>query len=63
MGSGETTLAEPTGFQRLVRRLPPAAWLPVRADDRIGDEGRLFLASAGMFLVSFLSEAVFNVTL
>lgn len=63
LGGEETTLAEPTGFQRLVRRLPPAAWFPVRADDRIGDEGRLFLASGGMFLVSFLSEAVFGVAL
>lgn len=63
LGGDETTLAEPTGFQRLVRRLPPAAWFPVRADDRIGDGGRLFLASGAMFLVSFLSEAVLGVTL
>jgi len=63
IGTDETTLAEPTGFQRFVRRLPPAAWFPVRADDRIGDGGRLFLASGAMFLVSFLSEAVFGVAL
>lgn len=56
-------LAEPTGLQRLIRRFPPAAWYPVRARDRMGDAGRLFLASGAMFLASFLSEAVFGVAL
>jgi hypothetical protein len=56
-------LSEPSGFQRAVRRLPPVAWYPVRARDRVGDAGRLFLASGLMFLASFLLEAVFGVAL
>ena len=59
----EAGLAEPTGLQRLIRQFPPAAWYPVRARDRMGDAGRLFLASGAMFLASFLSEAVFGVAL
>jgi hypothetical protein len=58
---GVSSLAEPSPLQRAVRRLPPAAWYPVRARDRVGDAGRLFLASGTMFLLSFLLETVFGV--
>lgn len=52
---------EATGFQAFVRRFPPVAWYPIRARDRLGDAGRLFLASGTMWFVSITMEVVFGV--
>lgn len=50
-----------TGFQQFVRRFPPVAWYPIRARDRLGDAGRLFLATGTMWFVSITMETVFGV--
>ncbi len=52
---------DPTAFQRIVRRLPPAAWYPIRPRDRLSDGMRLLLASGLMFGLSIVLEVVFGV--
>ncbi len=52
---------DPTAFQRHVRRLPPAAWYPIRPRDRLSDGLRLLLASGLMFGLSIILEVVFGV--
>ncbi|MFB6177824.1 MAG: hypothetical protein ABEI99_11910 [Halobaculum sp.] len=52
---------ETTGFQQFVGRFPPVAWYPIRPRDRLGDAGRLFIASATMWFVSIVMETVFGV--
>lgn len=60
--SGDSEIRqEATGFQQFVRRFPPVAWYPIRARDRIGDAGRLFLATGTMWFVSFVMETAFGV--
>lgn len=50
-----------TRIQAFVRRVPPAAWYPLRPRERYANWARLYLASLTMFVVSYTMEAVFGV--
>jgi hypothetical protein len=51
-----------TRFQTFIRRLPPLRWLrPPPPDRRVSPAGKLFWASVGILLLSYLMETVFGV--
>lgn len=51
-----------TRFQRFVRALPPARWLPAPPpNSRITPEGKLFVGSVLVLLASYLLETRFGV--
>ncbi len=61
-GGGSTDPHRETRLQAAIRRLPPAAWLPIAPRDRYPNWARLYLAGVVMLVTSYLLETLLGVT-